>query len=280
MKLRIHALNTVEMDIAGLEQIYFYGGTLSVERDITRGPLRPFSYRERIELPTGVVREGMINPAPMWLIEGAEYKILVETGVSDENVETLNECFVKYGINQYYRKRPEHDVKRLLAERGVKPEEIDIIIATHLHPDHCSNAGMFKNAKIIAQQDTIAWALTPPPWASYYYPEFRKYFVDVLDRIKMIEGDHKITDGVEVWKVGGHVPGQQVVTVQTAKGLAIICGDAVLNYKHIENDWPMGTFWNVHEVMAGYARIRRNAAIILPQHDMEVWERYKDGIIG
>ena len=280
MSLRIHALNSVEMDIAGLEQIFLYGGAVpgGVE-SVANGPLRPFGYRERVELPTGYVSEGCTNPAPIWYIEGAEKKILVETGVSGENVDTFNECCLRYGIHQYYNKHPEHDITKMLKERGVSPDEIDIVILTHIHPDHASNGSMFPNATFVAQQDTVAWGLTPPPWAPYYYPEMHKYTLDLVDRITMIEGHQKIVDGIEVIKVGGHVPGEQLVTVQVDSGLAIITGDAALTYNHLEHNWPMGTFWNVHEVIAAYDLIRRRADIVLPQHEMEIWHRYPDGII-
>lgn len=280
MSLVIHAINTVEMDIAGLEQIFLYGGTIAVEQGIADGPLRPHAYRERVELPSGVVREGMLNPAPLFLIEGGEKIVIVETGVSPANVETFNLCCERYGINQFYRQTDEHDIESQLRARGITPDKVDIVIPTHLHPDHSSNGEMYTNATIITQRDSIPWALTPPPWAPYFWPEFRPNYVNVLDRIKAIEGHQKIIDGVEVWKVGGHVPGHQIVTVETAQGTAVLTGDIVLNYRHIELDWPMGTFWNGAEVFAAYELIREKADIIVPSHDFELWKRHPDGVIG
>lgn len=278
MSLVIHAINTVEMDIVGLEQIFLYGGTLG--RSVADGPLRPYAYRDSIELPSGLVGDGMLNPAVLFLIEGGEKRIVVETGVSPENVETFNTCCERYGIKQFYRHTDEHDIEDRLRERGVTPDMIDIVIPTHLHPDHSSNGGMFTKATIVTQHDSLPWALSPPPWAPYFWPEFRHYYLDVLDRVKLIEGHQEIIEGVEVWKTGGHVPGHQIVTVETAKGTVVMTGDIVLNYRHLEMDWPMGTYWSGPEVFAAYQLIREKADIVLPSHDFELWDRHPDGFIG
>ena len=278
MTIKIHALNTVSMDIVGLEQIYLWGGSMSHE--LREGPMRPHAYCSHISMPDGFTREGMKNPAPMFYIEGAGKKILVETGVSPANADTFNDCVLKYGISQWYNKGPEHDIEELLKSRGVRPEEIDIVIPTHLHLDHGANAEQFPNAKILLQRDSLPWAIMPPKWAPYFFEEFRPFFTKVVDRMVMIEGDVEVVPGVRIHKVGGHVPGHVMVSVDTADGVAMLTGDIVLNYRHIENDWPMGTFWNGDEVLRAYELIHRTSDIVVPSHDFELWERHKDGIIG
>lgn len=278
MPLKIHALNSVSMDIVGLEQIYLTGGSLSEE--LREGPLRPHAYCSHISMPDGFTREGMKNPAPFFYIEGAGKKIIVETGVSQANLDTFNECVLKYGIKQWYNKGPEHDIEQLLLSRGVRPEEIDIVIPTHLHLDHGANGEQFPNAKFLIQRDSLPWALTPPAWAPYFFEEFRPFFTKILPQVVMIEGDVDVVPGVRIHKVGGHVPGHVMVSVDTPDGVAMITGDIVLNYRHIENDWPMGTFWNGDEVLRAYQLIHDKADIVVPSHDFELWERHKDGIIG
>lgn len=119
-------MNTVEMDILGLDQIFLAGG-YGLEGGFGASCICPSAYRSDISLPAGSGTsrvqpgEGMLNPAPMFYIEGGSKKILVETGLSQENVDVFNHCAEKYGINQFYRKRPEHDVVDLLASRGVTP---------------------------------------------------------------------------------------------------------------------------------------------------------------
>lgn len=285
MSLRIHALNTVEMDILGLDQILLYGGS-GLEGGFGASCVCPFAYRPELSLPEGYGHgkiqpgEGMINPAPMFYIEGGGKKILVESGLSQANVDVFNECAKKYGINQYYRKNPEHDVDMLLESRGVTAAEIDIVIPTHLHVDHSLNLEHYPNAEILIQRDSIPWMVAPPRWAPYMFPEFVPYFTRVLDRIHTIEGDRQVIPGVRIKKVGGHVPGHVIVEVDTAEGTAIITGDIALNYAHIEQEWPAGTFWNGDEVLEAYEYIRANADIVVPSHDFELWERHPNGIIG
>ena len=45
----------------------------------------------------------------------------------------------------------------------MKPEDIDIIIQTHLHWDHCANTSKCKNAKVIVHEDELRFALAPHP---------------------------------------------------------------------------------------------------------------------
>jgi len=61
----------------------------------------------------------------------------------------------------------EEPLCRALAELGVKPEEIDCIVNTHSHPDHCGNNHLFSKAKVLTAKggDVIApgvWVLATP----------------------------------------------------------------------------------------------------------------------
>jgi hypothetical protein len=52
------------------------------------------------------------------------------------------------------------------------------------------------------------------------------------------------------------------------------------NYRNLELNWPMGSFWDIRELMRGYDRLRREADVIVPEHDWEFYEHFPTGTIG
>jgi len=267
------------MDIVGLEVMLLHSG---INAKIPRENLLPPTYREKVVLPNGMSGEGCSNPAPIWYIEGAKSRILVEAGISEENVKECNTAFSKYNDPQFYIKKPEHDINKFLARFNVTPEDIDIVILTHLHLDHFANVSAYKNATFVVQDEEIPLALTPPAYGTFdfYYPEFSHHVLSIIDKIEAINGDMVIEPGIEIWKLGGHTPGLMAVAIETKDGLAVLTSDSCLTYKNFEYKWPMGCFFNLKDVLEGYKRIEKYADIVIPQHDYSFWEKYPNGIVG
>jgi len=155
-----------------------------------------------------------------------------------------------------------------------------VVINTCCHFDHMGHNTKFRNATFIVQRREFALAVHPPPWALYYYPEFAFNLLDVRDRLELIDGDLRITDGVSVHLLGGHSPGTQVVLLETDAGRVCLPGDLVPFYKNIELNWPMGAFFDLEGVVKAYAWMRSNADIIAAHHDWGFFDRYPDGTVG
>ncbi len=88
----------------------------------------------------------------------------------------------------------------------------------------------FRTSTIYVQKDEIPYALKAPAYAPHYFDSMRSCVVDIVDQLVLLDGDVGITDGVEVWKVGGHSPGSQVVTVKTEKGIVALAADVIPKY--------------------------------------------------
>lgn len=143
-------------------------------------------------------------------IEGPEENILVDTG-------TYAELAAKYwpGKGKDYATFEEG-----LDSVGLKPKEIDKVVYTHLHHDHCGYHSKLIQAEAWVQEDEWMFANAPHPTQAQYYPRelYRGW------KLKLIKGDYDIADGVKVLHTPGHTPGTQSVAVKTSKGLAIIVG--------------------------------------------------------
>jgi len=272
MGLKIHGLVTGElagtMDILMLNSGACPGGE----------PPRAYGYSAKIEWHAGKKAPGVRQPVPIWYIEGTRQKILVDTSFdSADNVKAVLDA---YGINAFCRREPEWEIGNALAKVGVRPEEIDVVILTHLHFDHVGNNELFTKAKFIVERDELAWALSPPPFGVFYYPEFAHHVANVRTQILAVDGDVRIEPGVEIWKVGGHSPGSLAVAVETDRGKVVLAGDNIYDYVNLKNHWPIGVFWRLDQVLGAYDRFEREADIIVPNHDWRVWEVYPGGVIG
>jgi glyoxylase-like metal-dependent hydrolase (beta-lactamase superfamily II) len=135
-----------------------------------------------------------------------------------------------------------------LAKLGLKPADIDVVMCTHLHPDHCGwNTRLadgkwvptFPNARYLmsrADHDFLAAIKKSEPTVAVLQDFVRMYDDSVLPVIasgqaQLVETDHVVEHevGSGVWLEGapGHTPGHFAVHAKTTRGHAIMVGDAI-----------------------------------------------------
>ena len=206
-------------------------------------------------------------PVPIVLIEGPA-KILVDT--SFQSVERTWEIRRRKIV-----RRPEQEVVAALASAGTRPEEISIVIHTHLHYDHAGNNQLFPNARFFVQREELRYALAPTSFdATAYFAPSLGITPDFLGtKFELLDGDAGIADGVRVITTPGHTPGHQSVVVDTAKGRYCIAGDAVMWFENMEKRIPPGIHTSMIDCMASLERIAREADHVLPGHEPKVFTR-------
>ena len=206
-------------------------------------------------------------PVPIARIEGPQ-KILVDT--SFQSVERT--CEVRH---RKIVRGPEQEVLAALASAGARPEEIAIVIHTHLHYDHCGNNRLLPNARFFVQREELRYALAPTSFdATAYFAPSLGITPDYLGtKFELLDGDAEIADGVRVITTPGHTPGHQSVIVSTAGGRYCITGDAVMWYENLEKRIPPGIHTSMIDCMASLERIAREANHVLPGHEPKVFAR-------
>jgi glyoxylase-like metal-dependent hydrolase (beta-lactamase superfamily II) len=200
----------------------------------------------------------IILPIYVFLIRGGDKNILIDTG--------LEEFMVPKGV----REACGFDIlefEEALAMFDLKPEDIDIIIHTHLHNDHCENDYKCTNADVYVQKSEHEFMKNPHPIDHRYYPE-------ILDNVKIIEvqGDANILDGIDVVFSPGHTVGGQSVVINTEKGKAIITGFCC-NDKNFPATGPAitsGVHINAIEAYDSAQKIKEMADILIPLHDLSI----------
>ena len=80
-------------------------------------------------------------------------------------------------------KSKEQEIINGLAAKGLKPEDVDVVVLTHLHFDHIGNTDLFTNARFIVQRSEISMLISPPKFATFYYREWWHKITDISDRL-------------------------------------------------------------------------------------------------
>jgi N-acyl homoserine lactone hydrolase len=197
-------------------------------------------------------------PIYAFYLAGGKEKILVDSGLEEFMVpETVGE---EYGLEIL-------EFEAALETVGLRPEDIDVIIHTHLHNDHCENDYKCPQAQIVVQKTEYEFFRSPHPLDHRYYP-------DLLDglNVHLVEGDVHFRDGIDLIFTPGHTPGGQSVAVQTAAGKAIITGFCC-NALNFPADGPVVAPGVHTDALAAYdsaQQIRQQADILLPLHDLAI----------
>lgn len=164
------------------------------------------------------------------------------------------------------------EFEEALATVNLKPEDVDIVIQTHLHNDHCENTYKCTNARVYVQQAELDFFKEP-------HPIDHRYYSDLLDESEVVavEGDGEIAPGIRVILTPGHTPGGQSVAVETDVGTAVITGFCC-NSNNFPNVGPAvtpGVHLNAIEAFESAQRVKDLADILIPIHDIEIGRRGK-----
>ena len=210
-------------------------------------------------------------PVLAWYIEGNGHHILVDTGGHDTAEGGQ--------LHPPYQRDVEQDPVRVLARFDVRPEDIDLLILTHLHWDHAANLRQFPNARLIVQREELRYAAAPLPphsWAYLCHPSLLLQ----SERYEIVEGDVEVAPGVSVHLTPGHTPGLQGVAVRAPTRTYFIASDNVplMETGNAKEKYGAPHWVNpIHVDLEAYFRsLRRTESLgdsILPSHDWGVLDQ-------
>lgn len=170
--------------------------------------------------------EKIWSPVYSFYIEGARENILVDTGISAEEMRK----YAKY-VTRVEDITP---FEESLSKFGLGPEDIDIVIQTHLHSDHCLNTRKCKNATVIVQAKELKFAYNPHP---LFAGAFQRQWYEGI-KFRTVSGDREIIPGIRVVYLPGHTIGSQGVSVETRNGTYVIAGFCSLDENFGDKDDP------------------------------------------
>jgi glyoxylase-like metal-dependent hydrolase (beta-lactamase superfamily II) len=155
----------------------------------------------------------------------------------------------------------------ILEEQGLTPDDVDVVINTHLHDDHCGNNLMFPKAKFYIQAAELESCRNPHP-LDYRYDDA---YIEDLD-IVPVEGDLEPLPGIKLISTPGHTPGNQTVQVETASGKVVIPGYCCcrLNFPETSPALPSGVLANAYQAYDNAQRVKAMDGCILPLHELDI----------
>lgn len=178
-------------------------------------------------------QEREIFPIIIFLIQGNGRNILVDTGGGDPDSAEM-----KAGKHAQSFRSSEEAPDQALRAIGVLPEQIDTVILSHLHWDHCYNNHLFPQAEFYIQKKELMEAVCPQPEFESVYESFSFGLLPPWARQqtkwKVIDGAYDLCEGIRLLPLPGHSGGLQGVLVNTADGAFLLPSDAVPLYECIE----------------------------------------------
>jgi glyoxylase-like metal-dependent hydrolase (beta-lactamase superfamily II) len=164
------------------------------------------------------------------LLVFTEPKILIDTGIGNKSPAKMQKI---------YRIDGSHLLDSLHAF-NVEPQDIGLVINTHLHFDHAGGntwhhhdtvIPTFPNAQYLIQRDewNAANTFTELTQASY----LTENFDPLQDQVTLINGSKEILPGVTVIQTGGHTMGHQIVKITSGESTGIYLGDLIPTTSHL-----------------------------------------------
>jgi glyoxylase-like metal-dependent hydrolase (beta-lactamase superfamily II) len=134
-----------------------------------------------------------------------------------------------------------------MSEKGVSPQSVDVVVFTHVHPDHvgwnvtADNAPTFSNARYLVPQDD--WDYFTEAGVAAQNPHMEASVLPLQDRgvLDLFSGEKAITEELTTYPTPGHTPGHTSIMVSSAGERAMITGDVAHHPAQVDRtEWCSG----------------------------------------
>ena len=204
----------------------------------------------------------------VYLIAGNGHHVLVDSGAPrPELAEKMS----------YPRLADARCLDTELEKLGVSCGDIEAVILTHLHWDHCYNLELFPQAKVYVQTTELLHAVNPSAYDRYMYVatpgEGLPGWMTAFAQLVRLNGEAQLFPGIRVFLTPGHSPGQMSVEVSTEDGVYVITSDLIPLYENYESGIPNGIALSFADWYKSYEKLKAMDVKILPGHDPKVLDK-------
>jgi glyoxylase-like metal-dependent hydrolase (beta-lactamase superfamily II) len=222
--------------------------------------------------------------------------ILVDTGASEPAI--MERLGMKGRVDE------DMQLENALGAHGLEIGDVAAVLHTHCHIDHAGQDDRFPMTTPVVMNRRELEHSASGLMGAQYPPEYVKHHIDRLHtpgalRLLDLElsGPDEIYDGIVCEAAGGHTEGSMNILVETAEGVACICGDVIYDIQNqIVEPWhqalarePQTTGNHSMTKRQEKAAIKKalNADFVLPLHDFparvdggQVVARLKEAVPG
>jgi glyoxylase-like metal-dependent hydrolase (beta-lactamase superfamily II) len=171
------------------------------------------------------------------LVRAAGKTVVVDTGLGDKLTDKLK--------RQWVLERPEGGLLDALARHGVRPTDVDVVINTHLHGDHCAGNTSFKsnlsgvvpvfpNAEYVTQRREHDDAMHPNERTQATYAPINYQPLVESGQMRLLDGDAEILPGVYGVITRGHTPAHMSIRFESQGQHALYVADLASYAVHFE----------------------------------------------
>ncbi|MPZ98490.1 MAG: MBL fold metallo-hydrolase [Dehalococcoidia bacterium] len=164
--------------------------------------------------------------------------VLVETGVGGKPGDRDNATPAEEGT-----------LLTSLAALDVAPEDIDVVVNTHLHADHCGwNTSEGGDGTLHPTFPNATYVINAQEWHDATHPNERtratyleRNVAPIADRLELADGEHAITDELHFVPAPGHTEGHSTVVIRSGQEWGVYLGDLVQHRAQLERTaWVSG----------------------------------------
>jgi glyoxylase-like metal-dependent hydrolase (beta-lactamase superfamily II) len=182
----------------------------------------------------------------LWVVRSRTTTVLVDTGFARSSAEARGRTVLIDPAEAYRR-------------FGVNTHLSHPVIVMHAHYDYIGNLGLFSACPVIISGTELDFWATPlatkPLLGHFTEAEGLATLAKAAlrQRVRRFSGTYEVAPGVVVTEVGGHTPGQCMVTVPTSDGVVLLTSDAVHFAEELARDRP---FTSVTDLPASYQALQ------------------------
>jgi len=196
-----------------------------------------------------------VSPYICLLVDTGQVRVLVDTGANGLVLSTGK-------------------LRQNLQSEGIAPEDIDLVILTHAHPDHIGGNTLDDGQLAFPNARYAMWKGEWEFWTSKEAEEkldehvrevllgfTRKNLPPIQDRLDLIEHEREILPGIMSIAAPGHTPGHMALLISSEGEQLLHIVDTVLHPIHVEKpEWFAAIDFVPDQVVATRHRLLKRAA--------------------
>ena len=235
--------------------------------------------RRNVYLPTADRSETFELPVPSVLLRHPQGNVLFDTGCHPSVATDAEARWGSLARLTIPVMTESDNVLHGLACVGLGPDDIDVVVCSHLHYDHCGCNSFFKRATLVVHARELEAARAPgAETQGYLSVEWDHPLpIDAVAGERDVFGDERIV----LLPLPGHTPGTMSALVRLERsGSFLLASDTVSIGETLEQGIVPRNTWNADALVKSLAEIKRIAAggaTVVYGHDDRQWRTLRHG---
>ena len=235
--------------------------------------------RKSIYLPAAERAETFELPVPSVLLRHDQGNVLFDTGCHPSAATDAEARWGSLARLMTPVMAESDNVLNGLACVGLEPADIDVVVCSHLHPDHCGCNAFFKRATLIVHARELEAARAPGAEAQGYLAAEWDHPMP----LEAVRGDRDVFgDGrIVLLHLPGHTPGTMSALIRLDRtGTILLASDTVSVRETLDDGIVPRNTWNTDALLKSLAEIKRivaGGATVFYGHDDRQWQTLRKG---